>query len=280
MKNNNIQEDEIQILGSTSNNKAKKPNNSSKIIIACIIIAILMTGIIVAIYLSKNTEDKIEKTTSTVTVSQENNVKKTSYIEVFEETVNDVPLYVCVPHNAKVQLMLERPDQNDSTIVFATQAADIGIDGESIIGDFVLKGEQIAKGKSKKGFCAIINNEVSIGVDYNTPLLEKTIQKNGYFFRQYPLVANSEIIENKPKGKTIRRAIGKRNNTIVVVESRSRESFFDFSQALVDIGISDAIYLVGGNSFGWYKDKDNAISTFGSTEKDIATNMTYIVWRE
>lgn len=280
MKNNNIQEDEIQILGSTSNNKAKKPNNSSKIIIACIIIAILMTGIIVAIYLSKNTEDKIEKTTSTVTVSQENNVKKTSYIEVFEETVNDVPLYVYVPHNAKVQLMLERPDQNDSTIVFATQAADIGIDGESIIGDFVLKGEQIAKGKSKKGFCAIINNEVSIGVDYNTPLLEKTIQKNGYFFRQYPLVANSEIIENKPKGKTIRRAIGKRNNTIVVVESRSRESFFDFSQALVDIGISDAIYLVGGNSFGWYKDKDNAISTFGSTEKDIATNMTYIVWRE
>lgn len=280
MKNNNIQEDEIQILGSTSNNKAKKPNNSSKIIIACIIIAILMTGIIVAIYLSKNTEDKIEKTTSTVTVSQENNVKKTSYIEVFEETVNDVPLYVYVPHNAKVELMLERPDQNDSTIVFATQAADIGIDGESIIGDFVLKGEQIAKGKSKKGFCAIINNEVSIGVDYNTPLLEKTIQKNGYFFRQYPLVANSEIIENKPKGKTIRRAIGKRNNTIVVVESRSRESFFDFSQALVDIGISDAIYLVGGNSFGWYKDKDNAISTFGSTEKDIATNMTYIVWRE
>lgn len=280
MKNNNIQEDEIQILGSTSNNKAKKPNNSSKIIIACIIIAILMTGIIVAIYLSKNTEDKIEKTTNTVTVSQENNVKKTSYIEVFEETVNDVPLYVYVPHNAKVQLMLERPDQNDSTIVFATQAADIGIDGESIIGDFVLKGEQIAKGKSKKGFCAIINNEVSIGVDYNTPLLEKTIQKNGYFFRQYPLVANSEIIENKPKGKTIRRAIGKRNNTIVVVESRSRESFFDFSQALVDIGISDAIYLVGGNSFGWYKGKDNAISTFGSTEKDITTNMTYIVWRE
>lgn len=280
MKNNNIQEDEIQILGSTSNNKAKKPNNSSKIIIACIIIAILMTGIIVAIYLSKNTEDKIEKTTSTVTVSQENNVKKPSYIEVFEETVNDVPLYVYVPHNAKVELMLERPDQNDSTIVFATQAADIGIDGESIIGDFVLKGEQIAKGKSKKGFCAIINNEVSIGVDYNTPLLEKTIQKNGYFFRQYPLVANSEIIENKPKGKTIRRAIGKRNNTIVVVESRSRESFFDFSQALVDIGISDAIYLVGGNSFGWYKGKDNAISTFGSTEKDITTNMTYIVWRE
>ncbi|MBS5796146.1 MAG: hypothetical protein KH100_07005 [Dysgonomonas mossii] len=280
MKNNNIQEDEIQILGSTSNNQPKKPNNSSKIIIACIIIAILMTGIIVAIYLSKNTEDKIEKTTSTVTVSQENNVKKTSYIEVFEETVNDVPLYVYVPHNAKVELMLERPDQNDSTIVFATQAADIGIDGESIIGDFVLKGEQIAKGKSKKGFCAIINNEVSIGVDYNTPLLEKTIQKNGYFFRQYPLVANSEIIENKPKGKTIRRAIGKRNNTIVVVESRSRESFFDFSQALVDIGISDAIYLVGGNSFGWYKGKDNAISTFGSTEKDITTNMTYIVWRE
>ena len=111
-------------------------------------------------------------------------------------------------------------------------------------------------------------------------MLEKTIQKNGYFFRQYPLVANSEIIENKPKGKTIRRAIGKRNNTIVVVESRSRESFFDFSQALVDIGISDAIYLVGGNSFGWYKGKDNAISTFGSTEKDITTNMTYIVWRE
>ncbi len=279
--NNNIHEDEIQILGgSPSNKQPKKSKHNSKIIIVCIIAAILVTGIITAIYLSKNTEEDTDIPTSTVTVSQEKNTKETSYVEVFEETVNDVPLYVYVPRNTKIELTSSRPDVNDQNIVFATQAADIAADGESIVGDFVLAGKQLAKGKSKQGFCAIIGDKISIGVDTSTPLLDETIQNNGYFFRQYPLVANGKMIENKPKGKTIRRAIGKRNNTIVIVESRSRESFYDFAQSLVDIGVTDAIYLVGGNAYGWYQDIDGKQNVFGSTDSDIIKSPNYIVFKK
>ncbi|MBD8348797.1 phosphodiester glycosidase family protein [Dysgonomonas sp. HGC4] len=281
MKNNNIHEDEIQILGdSPSNKQPKKSKNNSKIIIACIIAAILVTVITVIIYLSKNTEEGTEMSTSTVTVLQEKNTKATSYVEVFEETVNDVPLYVYLPHNTKIELTASRPDANDKSIIFTTQAADIGADGESIVGDFVLAGKQLAKGKSKQGFCAIIGDQISIGVDTSTPLLDETIQNNGFFFRQYPLVANGKMIENKPKGKTIRRAIGKRNNTIIIVESRSRESFYDFAQSLVDIGVTDAIYLVGGNAYGWYQDIDGKQNVFGSTDSDIIKSPNYIVFKK
>lgn len=279
--NNNIHEDEIQILGgSTSNKQTKKSKNNSKIIIFCIIVAILVAGIITATYLSINTEEDKEIPISTVTVSQEMNTKETSYVEVFEETVNDVPLYVYVPHNIKIELTASRPDANDQNIVFATQAADLAADGESIVGDFVLAGKQLAKGKGKQGFCAIIGDQVSIGVDTSTPLLDEAIQNNGYFFRQYPLVANGKMVENKPKGKTIRRAIGKRNNTIVIVESRSRESFYDFAQSLVDIGVTDAIYLVGGNAYGWYQDIDGKQNIFGSTDSDIVKSPNYIVFKK
>jgi hypothetical protein len=202
------------------------------------------------------------------------------YIEVLEETVNDVPMFVYKPHNATMTLAVGKPDKADSTILFIAQAADIRADNHDILGDFVLAGAPLSRGSSKTGFCAVINGKITVGMAKTTPLLQEAIQTKGYFFRQYMLVNNGELVENNPKNKTIRRALATRKGEIIVVESRSAESFHDFAQALVDIGISDAIYLIGSTSYGWYLDEENRRVEFGVEKDSGEWKISYVVWRK
>lgn len=65
--------------------------------------------------------------------------------------------------------------------MFTAQAADVRADNGDIVGAFVLKGEPKAWGLSKKGFCATISGNVTIGVANNTPLFEEATETEGYF---------------------------------------------------------------------------------------------------
>ena len=92
-------------------------------------------------------------------------------------------------------------------------------------------------------------------------------------------------IDNEPKGKAIRRAICDRQGEIFMVESGTRESFHDFSQALVDLGVDQAIYLVGSTAFGWAVDESGTIYEFGEDNyytgrRKMPKNTSYIVWRK
>ena len=124
-----------------------------------------------------------------------------------------------------------------------------------------------------------------MGVAENSPLFEQATEEGGYFFRQYPLVGNGQLIDNEPKGKAIRRAICDRQGEIFMVESGTRESFHDFSQALVDLGVDQAIYLVGSTAFGWAVDESGTIYEFGEDNyytgrRKMPKNTSYIVWRK
>ncbi|MBQ8735095.1 MAG: hypothetical protein IJY75_03840, partial [Bacteroidaceae bacterium] len=208
------------------------------------------------------------------------------FTELRDTTINDVPLKLYIPHNAEMSLHIGKIDKMDSTIVYVAQAADVRADNGKIVGAFVLKGEPIAKGLSKRGFCASINGKVTVGVADNSPLFEEAVEKGGYFFRQYPLVDNGVLVENQPKGKTIRRAVCDRDDEILMVESGVRESFHDFAQALVDLGIDNAVYLVGSAAYGWAVDSEGKRHEFGdeniyeSRGRRMPKNTSYIVWRK
>lgn len=282
----NKKETEVYILGSDSGKKGKKKLTTGFWLIIVIILIAIIAGIIM-IFTGKDQEPEYyfepeqtaSQSISVVTTDSIESIEDIGYIDVSEETVNDVPLLVYTPQNATMSLMLGMPDQSDSTIIFAAMAADIRKDNMQIVGDFVLSGKQLARGIAKKGFAAIEENKVTIGMAESTPLLQQMIDNKGSFFRQYPLVHNGELIENKPKNKSIRRALAVRNERILMIESKNRESFYDFSNALIDIGISDAIYLVGGNAYGWYYNKDYVRHEFGEEQPDIPENISYIIWR-
>ncbi len=173
------------------------------------------------------------------------------------------------------------PDRNDRRIILAAQAADIRKDNREILGAFVLKGEPLAWGLSKKGFCAIIEGKVTVGVSENSPLFEEATEKEGYFFRQYPLVDNGVLVENEPKNKTMRKALCARAEQIFVAVSESDESFHDFAQALIDLGVENAIYLVGSHSaFGWYIDAEGQKTLFApDIHRGTYKNESYIIWK-
>ena len=218
-------------------------------------------------------------------LGQEVNPEMKGFCEILDSIeINDIPLRVYIPHNAEMSLHIGKMNLQDSTVIYAAQAADIRADNGKILGAFVLKGEPKAWGLSKKGFCASIHGEVTIGVADNTPLFEEATDRDGYFFRQYPLVRDGVVVENEPKNKSIRRAICDRQGEIFMVESLSRESFHDFAQALVDLGVNQAIYLVGGDAYGWAFDEKGERHEFGDDcyytgRKQIPTNISYIVWR-
>lgn len=206
------------------------------------------------------------------------------FVEIKDTTLNDIALRLYIPHNAEMSLHLGRLDKGDSSIVFAAQAADVRADNGGIVGAFVLKGEQKSRGLAKRGYCAVIEGNVSIGVAENTPLFEESTAKGGYFFRQYPLVDNGQLVDNEPKGKSVRRGICDRRGEIFMVESLTLESFHDFAQVLVDLGVEQAIYLVGSNAFGWAVTEDGVRHEFGDENifkgrKGLPKNTSYVVWR-
>lgn len=206
------------------------------------------------------------------------------FTEIVDTLINDIPLRLFIPHNAEMSLHIGKINKEDKNIIYVAQAADIRADNGGIVGAFVLDGKPLAWGLSKKGFCASINGVVSVGVADNSPLFEQATEQEGYFFRQYPLVSDGQLIDNEPKGKAIRRAICDRVGEIFMVESGTPESFHDFAQALVDLGVDQAIYLVGSSAYGWAVDEAGVIYEFGEDNyytgrRKMPKNTSYIVWR-
>lgn len=281
-------DNEVYFLGSEESGGNGNRNRKKIRIIAglCLVaIAIIVTLILLLrkpstnYYFEPEPEEKESIQTVNIETPLPNDTVK-GYVEILEETVNDVPMFVYIPHNAELSLSVGTPDKSDSTIVFITQAADIRGDNMEIVGDFILHGEKLSRGVAKTGFCAIVDSTVTIGVSSDTPLLEKAIESKGYFFRQYPLVNDGELVENNPKNKSIRRALAIRNEKVIMVESRSTESFHDFSQALIDIGVTNAIYLVGTNTaYGWYYNKEHKKTEFGTDPTEELKSTSFIVWK-
>lgn len=206
------------------------------------------------------------------------------FTEILDTLVNDIPIRIYIPHNAEMTLHLGRMDKADTTIIFTAQAADIRADNGGIVGAFVLQGTPKAWGLSKKGYCASIDGKVTIGVADNSPLFEEATERGGYFFRQYPLVKDGQVVDNELKGKSVRRGICDRMGEIFMVETQTAESLHDFAQALSDMSVDQAIYLVGSTAYGWAVDAEGTKHEFGEENYSkgrhrMPRNTNYIVWR-
>ncbi|MBO5108484.1 MAG: hypothetical protein J6B97_08630 [Bacteroidales bacterium] len=285
-----IRDDEIRIISASQEKKGFRPWGW-----VCLAVAAVAILISLLFLLNKEKADMESDTTQVVfepsaEVIQETEVDTKwlgnytdttkSYTEHLRDTINDIPLDIYIPHNAVPELVLGVPDIHDKNIVLTTQAADIRADNGKIVGAFVLKGKPLSWGLSKKGYCGIIDNKVTVGVADNSPLFEEATEKGGYFFRQYPLVDNGVLVENAPKGKSIRKALCDRDGEIMVVMSQTPESFHDFAQALVDLQVDNAIYLVGSTSFGYFRDYYDQLEIIYNKFRYGFQYENFIVWRK
>ena len=291
-----IRDDQIRIVGEEDQ---RKPISRNKWIV---VIAVLGVIVLLAFILSGNHEVPAQQLSEPepalfepvvepepVAVGREwlgrdVDPSQAGFTEIRDTLINDIPIRIFIPHNAEMSLQIGRMNREDATIIYAAQAADVRADNGGIVGAFVLNGEPLAWGLSKRGFCASINGVVTVGVADNSPLFEQATEQGGYFFRQYPLVGDGGLIENEPKGKSVRRAICDRRGEIFMVESGTPESFHDFAQALVDLGVDQAVYLVGSSAYGWAIDESGTMHEFGEDNyytgrRKMPKNTSYIVWR-
>lgn len=205
-----------------------------------------------------------------------------AYVEVEERTISGVPVRIFTPVGGEPFLMTGVPDFEDSSIVFIAQAADIRADNMQILGDFVLGGRQIATGKSKWGWCSIIDGQVSIGYDREPAELQEAIDNGGYFFRQYGLIADGKYVKESSRWKysSLRRALCLKNGECLIVETLEPETFPRFSYVLEDLQVDAAIYLVGGESYGFARDRDGRKTEFGIFDPDVIfDNTSFILWK-
>lgn len=291
-----IRDDQIRIVGEEDQ---RKPISRNKWIV---VIAVLGVIVLLAFILSGNHEVPAQQLSEPepalfepvvepepVAVGREwlgrdVDPSQAGFTEIGDTLINDIPIRIFIPHNAEMSLQIGRMNREDATIIYAAQAADVRADNGGIVGAFVLNGEPLAWGLSKRGFCASINGVVTVGVADNSPLFEQATEQGGYFFRQYPLVGDGVLIENEPKGKSVRRAICDRRGEIFMAESGTPESFHDFAQALVDLGVDQAVYLVGSSAYGWAIDESGTMHEFGEDNyytgrRKMPKNTSYIVWR-
>lgn len=294
---NNIQDDEFRVLGKKQQREKApdpeqdKPRNHTQ---ATLVTLLLLLAIGLLIYFNwpeqKEPEIdpgvfdpnpvKVEQPKEMIPLGTALDTLAAPVVQRLDTTINDVQLKLYIPHNATPRLTVGAPDAETRKAILAFQAADIRADNRQILGAFVLQGKPLAWGLSKKGYCAIIDGKVTIGVADNSPLFEEATEKEGYFFRQYGLVDNGQLVENEPKNKTMRKALCDRAGQIFVAVSETDESMHDFAQALVDLGVDNAIYLVGSHSaFGWWRNEAGKVEFFSiDNHRQSFRNESYLIW--
>lgn len=292
----NVRDDEVIFIGGDKgrNTNGNKPHNRPKWRVL-VIVLIVLVAVALAVVCGRGErptdedqtglfEESIETKSDSLTtvVTEDPDSCGVAYSEKIDTLAADVPLTLYIPHCAVPELSVGAPEEDKSEYVLAAQAADIRADNREILGSFVLKGDVLAQGISKKGFCAIIDGRITIGVAENTDLFDKAVETEGYFFRQYPLVDNGVPVDNNLKSATVRKALCSKGGEIFIAVSQDDMTMQDFAATLAAFGVDNAIYLVGSaSSYGWYiPEEGEAIEFSPNVHRRSYRNESYIRWRK
>lgn len=154
-----IQDDELRVIGRPSGTEdIRKPRKWLWIVMAVVIVAAVVAATISWLRKPGPGSDPVVFDPSTVVEPTDSIKEKVeplgnyadmtgkAYTEHQKLTINDIPLDIYIPHNAKPSLAIGTPDIFDKNIVLVTQAADIRADNGKINGAFVLAGKPMAWG--------------------------------------------------------------------------------------------------------------------------------------
>jgi hypothetical protein len=284
-----MKDTDIEVLGEDPRKLRRKKRN---IQLALGIFAIVLIVIVLFLILrqSKRTSE-ITSTDETYTPT-EGDVGKTVSdslsVDTIPFTLEEMEIngnkYRCFQLvNAELELALYNDiDTTDTAIVFVTQAANIRGDNNKIIGDFIYKGDSMAKGcpnASTLGFCAIFGGKTIIGKANPTTFLDSAKNDSGFFFRQYALVNDNGFESFESEAKSYRRALCIKDGNVMVVESIDKITLSAFAEALFDYDISNAVNLMGGKNLDEWYVKDGKREVLFINTREPNPNRNYLIFR-
>lgn len=283
-KMSDINDNEIRVIGGDGGGGGKKRLPWWVwVIVGVVAVAIA----VVALWPKPQPEETTSPDTTTVTEPETTDIWHSntdnslpSCTIVTDTLIDTLHLRIFTPYNATPELHIGRLDTANTDIILAAMAADLRRDNGRIVGAFVHAGEPLSWGLSKRGYCAIFDGQITIGVAENSPLFEQATEQGGYFFRQYPAVDKGVMVENNPENASFRRALCLLNGRVCIIACTDRVLMNDFSATLVKLGVSEAILLVGGTADGWCRTDDGKMIRLGSSYAQNAKYMNHIVFRK
>lgn len=193
-------------------------------------------------------------------------------------------------NNLKLDVSLTRPKKTDNNILLCFPGAYTDLGSYSVDGLFIDNGNVINKNKvnhSLGGAIKIINGECEIfptnkGKLLSDSIINFVVSKKGSLFQQIQMIEKGKGAKYKDIKLFQRRAIVKlKGNKTAVIESYENITLATFTNDLLELGVTDALYTdMGAWDEGWYKNpSDNKIVTIGRMKTQTDKQCNWVVFK-
>ena len=171
----------------------------------------------------------------------------------------------------KAEITFTEPAVDDTDVYLYSRCCDqTSYDPETnrYLGSLVQNGKELQSDNSRLGYCAMANDNIVIGIARDEKVKDYCIEQKGSFFRQFILVSDG-VLPGRfyLHGKVERRALARMGKKLFYVESKGKETMWDFADALREYGFIDAIYITGGTDYCFYRTADGTTHDIGDKHK-------------
>lgn len=171
----------------------------------------------------------------------------------------------------KAEITFTEPTVDDTDVYLYSRCCDqTSYDPESnrYLGSLVQNGKELQSDNSRLGYCAMANDNIVIGIARDEKVKDYCIEQKGSFFRQFILVSDG-VLPGRfyLHGKVERRALARMGKKLFYVESKGKETMWDFADAIREYGFIDAIYITGGTDYCFYRTADGQTHDIGNKDK-------------
>jgi hypothetical protein len=210
-----------------------------------------------------------------VSVTSKENISKLEIPPVYEmpEVVKSSDSILGVAINMyqliglKAEITFTEPTVDDTDVYLYSRCCDqTSYDPETnrYLGSLVQNGKELQSDNSRLGYCAMANDNIVIGIARDERVKDYCTEQKGSFFRQFILVSDG-VLPGRfyLHGKVERRALARMGKKLFYVESKGKETMWDFADALREYGFIDAIYITGGTDYCFYRTADGTVHDIG-----------------
>ena len=197
-------------------------------------------------------------------LSEEETTAKDNQHYTAKEVTENLILYY--PDYTNIDLVCgTMPSINDKRVIFCAEAAFTGellkeFKHSNILGDHVSGGVRYKGSGCKRNTGAFIYYDQHwqfLYKDYSKEL-DVAAQNGGMGFGQEMMIHNGTRVQTirKDSNKNEFRALCELNGRLCIIDSKGVSKFGDFIQNLLDIGVTEALYLDMGPgwNYSWYRD--------------------------
>lgn len=230
-------------------------------------IALTIVGLLAAIimaFAAYKTWSYYYKLGVSISVSPKENIEKlqrkvsseASEVIMESDSILGVGLNIYAIHGLQGTIEFQEPDTADASVYLYCRSVDFTADGH-YLSSLVAEGKEHQSNAHRLGYMAMANGNNVIGISRFKDVKDYTIEQGGSYFRQFVLVSNSDL---PPRfhlhGKVERCAIGRIDDRLYYITTRHKESMWSFADALREYGFTDAIYITGGTSYSFFRDRN------------------------